>query len=89
MYAFMSEVLNNHAPEKHRATVLSVASFLRMLPYVCLAPIIGLLNTNDQLQYFLIGWALLICGATALYVLTKRGDTRIKVEGSTKTESVI
>ncbi|HSX28181.1 MAG TPA: MFS transporter [Candidatus Saccharimonadales bacterium] len=89
MYAFMSEVLNNHALEKHRATVLSVASFLRMLPYVCLAPIIGLLNTNDQLQYFLIIWASLICGATALYVLAKRSDTKIKVEGSTKTEPVI
>jgi MFS family permease len=76
----MSEILNTYAPEKHRATVLSVASFLRMLPYVLLAPIIGLLNTNGQLYYFLVIWALLICGATATYLLRKRRDTTIIVQ---------
>jgi MFS family permease len=75
LYPFMSEILNNNAPEKQRATILSVASFLRMLPYVLLAPIIGFLNTSGQLQYFLIAWALLICGATMLYVFSQRRDT--------------
>ncbi|MEK7153313.1 MAG: MFS transporter [Patescibacteria group bacterium] len=89
LYPFMSEILNNHAPEKHRATVLSVASFLRMLPYVFLAPIIGSLNTSGQLQYFLIIWALLICAATAIYLLYRRRDTTIKVESPTETEPVI
>lgn len=89
LYTFMSEILNNNAPEKHRATVLSVASFLRMLPYACLAPIIGLLSTNGKLEYFLIAWALLICGATAIYVATKRRDAKIKIDDEPKTEPVI
>lgn len=89
LYTFMSEVLNDHAPEEHRATVLSVASFLRMLPYVCLAPLIGLLNTKARLQYFLVAWALLICAATVQYLVAKRRDTPIKVDGQVKTEPVI
>jgi len=79
---FMSEVLNKHAPERYRATVLSVGSFLRMLPYVVLAPIIGYLSTNGRLQYFLLAWALLIYGAALLYVLSKRHDTKIEIESS-------
>lgn len=82
LHPFMSEVLNNHAPNEQRATVLSVASFLRALPYVVLAPVIGYLNTSGELHYFLIIWAVLICGAVALYVLAKRRDTRIKIEES-------
>ena len=50
---FMSEVLNYRTDESQRATVLSVASFLRTLPYVALAPIIGSLNTQNKLEYFL------------------------------------
>lgn len=80
---FMSEVLNKHAPERYRATVLSVGSFLRMLPYVLLAPIIGYLNTNGQLQYFLLAWALLICGAALLYILPKRRDSKVSIENPT------
>ncbi len=74
---FLSEVLNNRAPEQQRATVLSVASFFKSLPYVALAPIIGYLNTNGKLEYFLIVWALLIFAAVALYLSTKKKDTYI------------
>lgn len=89
LYPFMSEILNSHAPERHRATVLSVASFLRMLPYVFLAPIIGLLNTSGQLHIFLIIWAVLICGAIVLYLLRKHRDSMIKVDSPTETEPVL
>lgn len=74
---FMSEVLNNRAPEEQRATVLSVASFLKSLPYVLLAPIIGYLNTNGRIEYFLVVWALLIFAAVALYLSAKKRDTHI------------
>lgn len=89
LYTFMSDILNKNAPEKHRATVLSVASFLRMLPYVCLAPLIGFLNTHGQLHYFLIVWTLLICGATALYALAKRRGAEVEVKDTTEIEPVI
>ena len=75
----MSETLNYHAPEKQRATVLSVASFFRTLPYVALAPIIGYLNTNDKLQYFLIFWSLLIFGSVLFYLSLKRKDDEIVI----------
>ena len=73
----MSEILNNHAPDEQRATVLSVASFLKSLPYIFLAPLIGYLNTNGTLEYFLITWAILIFVAVFFYVSAKRGDTHI------------
>lgn len=78
-HTFMSEILNKHAPEKHRATVLSVASFLRMLPYVCLAPLIGTLSTQGQLPYFLVGWAVLVVGAVAFYWAKSGRDTDVKI----------
>lgn len=74
---FLSEVLNNRAPEDQRATVLSVASFFKTLPYVLLAPVIGYLSTNGKIEYFLITWALLILGAVTLYVSAKKKDTYI------------
>lgn len=79
LYPFMSEILNNRVEEDRRATVLSVASFLRTLPYVALAPIIGYLNTQGNLEYFLISWAFLICLAILLYLLLRNKDTRIKI----------
>ncbi|MDP3901064.1 MAG: MFS transporter [bacterium] len=79
LYPFMSEVLNNRAPEDYRATVLSVASFLRALPYVALAPLIGYLNMRGDLEYFLVGWALLICIAVLLYLLLKKKDAQIRI----------
>jgi len=80
LYPFMSEILNNDAPEDQRATVLSVASFLRTLPYVALAPLIGYLNTHGQLEYFLVGWAALIGLATLLYLSVKRRDSQVKID---------
>lgn len=74
LYPFMSEVLNNRAEENQRATVLSVASFLRTLPYVVLAPIIGYLNTRNKLEHFLIIWAILIFVAILLYLSLKKKD---------------
>ena len=71
---FMSEILNNRAPEEERATVLSVASFLRTLPYVALAPIIGYLNTRGELEYFLIVWPVLIVAALLVYLAVKRQE---------------
>jgi MFS family permease len=76
-YPFVSEVLNNRAEENQRATVLSVASFLRTLPYVALAPIIGYLNTHDKLEYFLVIWAILILTAVLLYLSLKKKDINV------------
>lgn len=81
LYPFMSEVLNYRISEEKRATVLSVASFLRALPYVFLAPIIGYLNTNNKLEYFLVVWAILIFVAILVYLIFKRNDTHIKLVG--------
>jgi MFS family permease len=77
LYPFMSEIINNRAPEAHRATVLSVAAFLRTLPYVVLAPIIGYLNTNHHLEYFLVIWPILIVLAIIIYLLRKRSDIKL------------
>ena len=77
---FMSEVLNYHAPEEQRATVLSIASFFKTLPYVALAPLIGALNTRGQLRYFLLGWTVLICAAVCAYLLLKHKDAHISVD---------
>lgn len=74
---FMSEILNRQAPERHRATVLSVASFLKALPYVALAPLIGSLNVQGQLDYFLFAWAVLISIAVGIYMWRKRGDAKV------------
>lgn len=76
---FMSEVLNNRAGENQRATILSVASFLRTLPYVVLAPIVGYLNTHNKLEYFLISWSLLIFVAILLYASIKQKDAFINM----------
>lgn len=79
MQPFMSEVLNYHAPEKQRATVLSVASFLKNLPYVLLAPLIGYLSGQQKLQYFLGTYALVIVAVTVVYVAAKKRDARIPI----------
>lgn len=67
LYPFLSDVINKHAHEKHRATTISVASFLRLLPYVILAPIIGTLNDHGQLYIFLLIWPILIVLALVFY----------------------
>lgn len=79
LHPFMSEILNNQAQDYHRATVLSVASFLRILPYVVLAPIIGYLNTQRNLEYFLITWAVLVCIAIYIYLHSKKDDTSVSL----------
>lgn len=90
LHPFMSEVINYGTSERERATVLSVASFLRTLPYVALAPIIGHLNTQDKLEYFLVIWAILIGLAITLYLSLKKRDTRISlVEEEVETETRI
>ncbi len=74
---FMSETINYHSSERHRATVLSAASFLKALPYVLLAPVIGLLNDKGLLYYFLIIWSILIFAALLVYLSKKKKDDKI------------
>jgi len=79
-HPIMSEILNKHAPTEQRATVLSVASFFKTLPYVFLAPIIGYLNTEGKLEYFLIVWAILIFLSITIYLQAKKRDVQIVLE---------
>ena len=76
---FMSEILNYRTEKEQRATVLSIYSFMRTLPYVVLAPIIGHLNTQNQLEYFLITWTMLIGIAIIFYLLLKKRDAQISL----------
>lgn len=75
----ISDALNKHALPDQRATVLSVASFYRTLPYVPLAPIIGSLSTDNRLEYFLGGWAILILIAVVIYLFANHKDTQIEL----------
>jgi ABC-type nitrate/sulfonate/bicarbonate transport system permease component len=75
----MSEIINNRADEDQRATVLSVATFLKSTPYIALAPIIGYLNTTGRLEYFLISWSLLIVIAIGMYLIAKKRDSVISL----------
>ena len=79
LHPFMSETLNSRAGEDQRATVLSVASFLRTLPYVLLAPIIGYLNAHGNLEFFLMSWSLLIGMAVMVYLFSKKTDAHINL----------
>ena len=79
-HPFMSEIINNRTNEDQRATVLSVASFIKSLPYIALAPIIGYLNTNNKLEYFLIVWPILICFSVFMYLKNKKKDSLVKFE---------
>lgn len=78
-YPVMSEVINYRTAHSQRATVLSVASFLRTLPYVALAPIIGFLNAQGKLEYFLISWAVLIGAAVFIYLSLRKADSVVDV----------
>ena len=80
---------NFHAPEKQRATILSVASFLRTLPYVVLAPVIGYLSTNGKLNYFLVIWPCLIYVAVFVYLGNKRTDDMIKLANEEQEKNII
>ena len=79
LHPFISEILNKHAVESQRATVLSVSTFLRALPYIALAPVIGYLNTVGKLEYLLLGWSFLIFIAILFYLLTKKKDEKISL----------
>lgn len=79
---YMSEILNYHTTESRRATILSVGSFLRILPYVLLAPIIGYLSTKNKLEMFLVSWAILIGIALALYLVRKKSDNSIPLSST-------
>ena len=79
LHPFMSEIINNRVEEDQRATVLSVASFIKSSPYIILAPIIGYLNTNGKLEYFLVGWSILICFSVFVYLKLKKKDTQVNL----------
>lgn len=68
LYPFLSDILHKLARDEQRATTLSVASFFKTLPYVALAPVIGSLNTEGKLDYFLVVWSALIVGALLFYL---------------------
>lgn len=76
---FMSDVLNKHTSDSHRATVLSTASFLKSIPYVLLAPVIGYLNTQNSLESFFVIWAALIIASVAIYLRLRKRDFKIEV----------
>lgn len=78
-YPFISEIINNQTEENQRATVLSIASFLQSLPYVILAPIIGYLNDNGKLEYFLITWASLIILSVFIYLKFRKNDSKVSL----------
>ena len=80
IYPLLSEILNKHSSDSQRATVISVASFIKTLPYVALAPLIGWLNTHGQLHWFLIGWSVLIFVAWVYYFVNKKRDSVISVK---------
>ena len=80
LYPFISETLNYHASEQQRATLLSVASFLKTAPYIALGPIIGSLSTHHHLGYFLSVWAMLIGVAVWVYLFAlRKRDPMIKI----------
>ncbi len=72
LYPFLSEIIHKLACDKRRATILSVASFLKTLPYVVLAPLIGSLNTYGKLDYFLVIWSALIMCAILFYLVQNK-----------------
>ena len=72
-----SDSINRRASSQYRATVLSVASFLKAVPYVLLAPMIGFLNDGGNLQLFLIGWSVLILVALVLYTVAANQRTKL------------
>ena len=80
LYPFISEVLHKHASDENRATVVSVASFLKTVPYVVMAPLIGWLNSIGRLDIFLVSWAILIVIAWLYYATQKKRDTILHVD---------
>jgi len=80
IHPFLSEILNKRAKPEQRSTILSVASFLKILPYVALAPIIGFLNSENSLEIFLIVWAVLSALAWIYYIIAKKKDSFVSAD---------
>lgn len=87
LYLFMSEAVNYKTSSEKRATVLSVASFMRTLPYVALAPIIGYLNTQHKLEYFFVTWIFLVAVAIVIYLSLKKKDSKLSLQGEETDEN--
>jgi MFS family permease len=66
-HTYISDGVNKHSADNERATLLSVGSFLKWAPYILLAPLIWYLNTSDSLEYFLIGWSVVIVISLSIY----------------------
>lgn len=71
MYPFLSEALNKHTDSNQRATVLSVASFVKSIPYIVLAPIIAFADEKNKLGYFLFFWSVLMIISIFTYLNLK------------------
>jgi hypothetical protein len=57
-----------------------VASFLKTIPSVFLAPLIGFLNTKNQLGIFLLSWTVLIIISIFVYLLLSKRDKKISID---------
>jgi hypothetical protein len=68
----MNDSISRKSTDTNRATMLSIKSFLRIIPYIILAPILGYLNSIGLLSVFLISWsALILWSLVAYYILRK------------------
>lgn len=79
LFPFMSEILNIQSNEDQRATVLSIASFLKAAPYIALAPVIGYLNTHGELHYFLLLWPTVMLLALLFYLALRKQNVLVSV----------
>ncbi len=76
IHPYVSDAVNSACDESARATVLSVASFLRTFPYIGLAPLIGFLNNKGLLSIFLIGWSALTIFALIFFLWDETSQKR-------------
>ncbi len=73
----ISAGLNTHMKSDNRATGLSAASFLKSLPYVITAPVIGYLNSRGELNIYLLTIAVLNIFAVTFYLLNIRDQKQL------------
>jgi MFS family permease len=76
VHPYVSDAVNSACDESARATVLSVASFLRTVPYIGLAPLIGFLNNKGLLSIFLVGWSALTILALIFFLWDETSQKR-------------
>lgn len=50
---WISDAVNRNVSSQHRATAISAVAFIKSLPYVVLAPLIGSLNHQNKLHYYI------------------------------------